>query len=194
MRPSASRSGQDCNCVDCRRASGSGFIPLMGDAVRNRSANSVSLVFVGEIGASAYALMAHLRERRKACKPRPAKPIPIIAQIETSGTVASASTANSAAKRWPAAVGWTSSQKRNWFWPDGIFEQSTPDLGSVKFPVQHGPLTFVKPNSEGSALISPSKSYVSSVKTFNPLLSIGARRFIERFRQIAREALKCGPV
>ena len=36
---------------------------LMGDAVRNRGANSVSLVFGGEIGASAYALMAHLRER-----------------------------------------------------------------------------------------------------------------------------------
>ena len=63
MRPSASRSGQDCYCVDCRRASDSGFIPLMGDAVRNRGANSVSLVFGGEIGASAYAFMAHLRER-----------------------------------------------------------------------------------------------------------------------------------
>jgi hypothetical protein len=44
-------------------ASGSGFIPLKGDAVRNRCANSVSLVFGGEIGASAYALVAHLRER-----------------------------------------------------------------------------------------------------------------------------------
>ena len=63
MRPSTSRSGQDCYRVDCRRASGSGFIPLMGDAVRNRCVNSMSLVFNGEIGASAYAFMAHLRER-----------------------------------------------------------------------------------------------------------------------------------
>jgi hypothetical protein len=42
---------------------GSGFIPFMGDAVRNRCANSMSLGFGGEIGTSAYALMAHLRER-----------------------------------------------------------------------------------------------------------------------------------
>ena len=59
MRPSASRSGQDCYCVDCRRASGSGFIPFMGDAVRNRCANSVSLVFGGEIGKTeSYTLYA----------------------------------------------------------------------------------------------------------------------------------------
>jgi hypothetical protein len=35
----------------------------MGDTVRNRCANSMNLVFDGEIGASAYAHMAHLRER-----------------------------------------------------------------------------------------------------------------------------------
>ena len=62
-----------CYCVDCRRASGSGFIPFMGfkaeavrftgeasqfrskaangnDAVRNRCAQCMSLVFGGEIG------------------------------------------------------------------------------------------------------------------------------------------------
>jgi hypothetical protein len=63
VRASASRSGQDCYRVDCRGASGSGFIPLMGDAVRNRCVNSMSLVFDGEIGGPAYAFMAHLRER-----------------------------------------------------------------------------------------------------------------------------------
>jgi hypothetical protein len=62
-----------CYCVDCRRASGSGFVPFMnfkadavrltgearefrskaangGDAVRNRCARCMSLVFGGEIG------------------------------------------------------------------------------------------------------------------------------------------------
>ena len=62
-----------CYCVDCRRASGSGFIPFMGfkaeavrftgesrafrskaanggEAVRNRCANCMSLVFGGETG------------------------------------------------------------------------------------------------------------------------------------------------
>ena len=62
-----------CYCVDCRRASGSGFIPFMafkaedvrvagearefhskaangGDAVRNRCAQCMSLVFGGEVG------------------------------------------------------------------------------------------------------------------------------------------------
>jgi hypothetical protein len=42
----------------------------------------------------------------------------------------------------------------------GFFEQSMPDEGSVKLPVQHGSLTFVKPNQDGSALISSSRSYV----------------------------------
>ena len=64
-----------CYCGDCRRASGSGFIPFMGfradavrftgearqfhskaangnDAVRNRCAQCMSLVFGGEIGKS----------------------------------------------------------------------------------------------------------------------------------------------
>jgi hypothetical protein len=44
------------------------------------------------------------------------------------------------------------------------------DEGSVKLPVQHGSLTFMKPNRDGSALISSSRSYVSSVKTFSPSL------------------------
>jgi hypothetical protein len=62
-----------CYCADCRRASGSGFIPFMsfkaealrftgearefrskaasgGDAVRNRCAQCMSLVFGGELG------------------------------------------------------------------------------------------------------------------------------------------------
>jgi hypothetical protein len=62
-----------CYCVDCRRASGSSFVPFMnfkadavrftgearefrskaangGDAVRNRCAQCMSLVFGGEIG------------------------------------------------------------------------------------------------------------------------------------------------
>ena len=71
-----------CYCVDCRRASGSGFIPFMGfkaqavrfageavefrskaanggDAVRNRCARCMSLVFGGEIGKSdSYTLYA----------------------------------------------------------------------------------------------------------------------------------------
>ena len=75
------RSGH-CYCVDCRRASGSGFIPFMGfkadcvrfsgealefrskaanggDAVRNRCARCMSLVFGGEIGKSdSYTLYA----------------------------------------------------------------------------------------------------------------------------------------
>ena len=64
-----------CYCADCRRASGSGFVPFMGfragdvrfsgearqfrskaarggEAVRNRCAASMSLVFGGEIGKS----------------------------------------------------------------------------------------------------------------------------------------------
>ena len=64
-----------CYCGDCRRASGSGFVPFMGfkaeavrftgearqfhskaanggDAVRNRCAQCMSLVFGGEIGKS----------------------------------------------------------------------------------------------------------------------------------------------
>ncbi len=71
-----------CYCADCRRASGSGFIPFMGfkaeavrfagearqfhskaangnDAVRNRCANCMSLVFGGEIGKTdLYTLYA----------------------------------------------------------------------------------------------------------------------------------------
>jgi hypothetical protein len=71
-----------CYCSDCRRASGSGFIPFMGfkaeavrftgearefrskaahggDAVRNRCAQCMSLVFGGEIGKSgSYTLYA----------------------------------------------------------------------------------------------------------------------------------------
>jgi hypothetical protein len=71
-----------CYCVDCRRASGSGFIPFMGfkadavrftgearqfrskaanggEAVRNRCAVCMSLVFGGEIGKSdSYTLYA----------------------------------------------------------------------------------------------------------------------------------------
>lgn len=71
-----------CYCGDCRRASGSGFIPFMGfpadavrftgearefrskaanggDAVRNRCAQCMSLVFGGEIGKSdSYTLYA----------------------------------------------------------------------------------------------------------------------------------------
>ncbi len=64
-----------CYCADCRRASGSGFVPFMGftaaavrfsgearqfrskaanggDAVRNRCSICMSLVFGGEIGKS----------------------------------------------------------------------------------------------------------------------------------------------
>jgi hypothetical protein len=64
-----------CYCADCRKASGSGFVPFMGfrasevrfsgearefrskaagggDAVRNRGATCMSLVFGGEIGKS----------------------------------------------------------------------------------------------------------------------------------------------
>ena len=71
-----------CYCVDCRRASGSGFIPFMGfkaeavrftgevrefrskaanggDAVRNRCANCMSLVFGGEVGRTdSYTIYA----------------------------------------------------------------------------------------------------------------------------------------
>jgi hypothetical protein len=71
-----------CYCSDCRRASGSGFIPFIGfkaeavrftgearefrskaarggDAVRNRCAQCMSLVFGGEIGKSgSYTLYA----------------------------------------------------------------------------------------------------------------------------------------
>jgi hypothetical protein len=71
-----------CYCVDCRRASGSGFIPFMGfkaqavrftgeasqfrskaangnDAVRNRCAQCMSLVFGGEIGKTdSYTIYA----------------------------------------------------------------------------------------------------------------------------------------
>jgi hypothetical protein len=71
-----------CYCVDCRRASGSGFVPFMGfrsdsvrfagevrqfhskaanggDAVRNRCAVCMSLVFGGEIGKTdSYTLYA----------------------------------------------------------------------------------------------------------------------------------------
>ena len=71
-----------CYCADCRRASGSGFIPFMGfkaeavrftgearqfrskaahggEAVRNRCAKCMSLVFGGEIGNSdSYTLDA----------------------------------------------------------------------------------------------------------------------------------------
>ena len=71
-----------CYCVDCRRASGSGFVPFTGfnadavrftgearefrskaahggDAVRNRCAICMSLVFGGELGKSAsYTLYA----------------------------------------------------------------------------------------------------------------------------------------
>jgi hypothetical protein len=71
-----------CYCVDCRRASGSGFIPFMGfkadavrftgkarefrskaanggDAVRNRCVQCMSLVFGGELGKSdSYTLYA----------------------------------------------------------------------------------------------------------------------------------------
>ena len=71
-----------CYCGDCRRASGSGFVPFMafkaeavrftgearefrskaangGDAVRNRCARCMSLVFGGEIGKShSYTLYA----------------------------------------------------------------------------------------------------------------------------------------
>ena len=71
-----------CYCADCRRASGSGFIPFMGfraeavrftgeavafrsraanggDAVRNRCAKCMSLVFGGEMGKTdSYTLYA----------------------------------------------------------------------------------------------------------------------------------------
>jgi hypothetical protein len=71
-----------CYCADCRRASGSGFMPFMGfkaeavrfegearefrskaanggDAVRNRCVRCMSLVFGGEIGKSdSYTLYA----------------------------------------------------------------------------------------------------------------------------------------
>jgi hypothetical protein len=71
-----------CYCADCRRASGSGFVPFMGfratavrfdgearqfrskaanggDAVRNRCAVCMSLVFGGEIGKTgSYTLYA----------------------------------------------------------------------------------------------------------------------------------------
>ena len=71
-----------CYCVDCRRASGSGFVPFMGfkaeavrftgearefrskaanggDAVRNRCANCMSLVFGGELDKTdSYTLYA----------------------------------------------------------------------------------------------------------------------------------------
>jgi hypothetical protein len=71
-----------CYCADCRRASGSGFVPFMGfkadavrfigealefrskaanggDAVRNRCALCMSLVFGGEIGKTdSYTLYA----------------------------------------------------------------------------------------------------------------------------------------
>ena len=84
MRLSASRFGSGhCYCADCRRASGSGFVPFMGfkaedsvrftgearefrskaanggDAVRNRCAQCMSLVFGGEIGkTNSYTLYA----------------------------------------------------------------------------------------------------------------------------------------
>jgi hypothetical protein len=71
-----------CYCADCRKASGSGFIPFMGfkaeavrfsgearqfrspawrggEAVRNRCAHCMSLVFGGEIGKSkSYTIYA----------------------------------------------------------------------------------------------------------------------------------------
>jgi hypothetical protein len=71
-----------CYCADCRKASGSGFIPFMGfeaeavrftgetrqfrspawnggEAVRNRCANCMSLVFGGEIGkTNSYTIYA----------------------------------------------------------------------------------------------------------------------------------------
>ncbi len=82
-----------CYCVDCRRASGSGFIPFMGfkaqavrfagealefrskaanggDAVRNRCARCMSLVFGGEIGKSdSYTLYAGSLDGPSACHP-----------------------------------------------------------------------------------------------------------------------------
>lgn len=123
------------------------------------------------------AALADLRDARRLAKPRLAKPTPSMAQVGVSGIALSASTANSAAKRWPAAVGWTSSQNRNWSWSDGSFAQSVPMLGLVKPPVQHGSFTFVKPKWDGSALISSSRSYVSRVKTFSPSLLSPARPF-----------------
>jgi hypothetical protein len=129
------------------------------EAMRNRCAKCISLVFGGEIGKfNSYTLYAgslddpsafhpdlrHLRRgplgpgrssrrtSRFSTECRVGNRDPIIApsfsrpsfpqtytprskpgwlirdaQVETSGTVASASTANSAARRWPAAVGWT---------------------------------------------------------------------------------------
>ena len=71
-----------CYCSDCRKASGSGFVPFMGfkaeavqftgearqfrskawnggEAVRNRCASCMSLVFGGEIGkSSSYTIYA----------------------------------------------------------------------------------------------------------------------------------------
>jgi len=82
-----------CYCVDCRRASGSGFIPFMafsadavrftgeaiefrskaahgGDAVRNRCGQCMSLVFGGEIGKSdSYTLYAGSLDDPSAFRP-----------------------------------------------------------------------------------------------------------------------------
>ena len=82
-----------CYCVDCRRASGSGFIPFMGfkaevvrftgearqfrskaanggDSVRNRCSVCMSLVFGGEIGKTdSYTLYAGSLDDPSAFRP-----------------------------------------------------------------------------------------------------------------------------
>src|ERR1700733_13556288 len=82
-----------CYCADCRRASGSGFVPFMGfkaedvrftgearefrskaanggDAVRNRCATCMSLVFGGELGKSdSYTLYAGSLDDPPAVRP-----------------------------------------------------------------------------------------------------------------------------
>jgi len=88
-----------CYCADCRRASGSGFIPFMGfkaeavrftgearefrskaanggDAVRNRCAQCMSLVFGGEVGKTdSYTLYAgSLDDPRPSIRPSPSSP------------------------------------------------------------------------------------------------------------------------
>jgi hypothetical protein len=59
--------------------------------------------------------------------------------------------AASATRSCPAAVGWTSSQKRYVSCTAGSVEQSEPPVADpVKPPVQHGPVTLEKPNALGS--------------------------------------------
>jgi adenylate cyclase len=112
---------------------------LMGDGV-NIAARLEGIAKPGAICAFPRMPQAARRNTPRALRPakaRPAKPMSIIAQVEDSGT-ARVSKAKSAKRRCAAAVGCPLSQNRYVSCTAGIVEQSVPDKGSVKLPVQQG--------------------------------------------------------